>query len=316
MSVGAQLQQARQERKLSLPDVTRETKIQPWVLEALESNRLQDMMSPVYVKGFLSTYARFLRLNPATLVTELPGTRPPEPVVANEELPPPAQAPIPVIPFPWPVLRRLGAGVAVAAMIAGLVVANPLKALSKVSLPTITLPKLALPTIHLPQFAKAGGQKKTAKAAPKAAKSPKPAEVAAKPAPAAPRVATAAAAPAAGEPARSALQLASVTPIAEIMKPPAPPAPTVIAAQPLELTLAATKTTWVRVKADGKLVAQQRIGRGSTEHWKAKKQFEVIIAKPSQVELALNGQSITPFALAHQGHLLITHQGVTRLPAD
>ena len=47
MNIGSQLQEARRERKLSLPDVTRETKIQPWVLEALESDRLQELMSPV-----------------------------------------------------------------------------------------------------------------------------------------------------------------------------------------------------------------------------------------------------------------------------
>jgi hypothetical protein len=70
----------------------------------------------------------------------------------------------------------------------------------------------------------------------------------------------------------------------------------------------------VQVRADGKLLTQQRLQRGANERWMAKKQFELIIAKPSQVELTLNGQPISPFLLANRGRLLITHQGITRLP--
>ena len=71
MTLGARLQQARKARKLSLADVTRQTKIQGWVLETLEADRVPEQMSPIYVKGFLSTYARFLHLDPAPLLAEL-----------------------------------------------------------------------------------------------------------------------------------------------------------------------------------------------------------------------------------------------------
>jgi len=84
----------------------------------------------------------------------------------------------------------------------------------------------------------------------------------------------------------------------------------------LELQVSATRTTWIQVRADGKLLTQQRLPRGSNERWTAKKQFELIVAKPSQVELVLNGQAISPLAIAHQGRLLITHHGVTKLPED
>jgi hypothetical protein len=91
---------------------------------------------------------------------------------------------------------------------------------------------------------------------------------------------------------------------------------TVLATQPLELHMSAHRTTWIEVRADGKLLTQQRLPRGSNERWTAKKQFELIVAKPSEVELVLNGQPISPLAIAHRGRLLITHHGVTKLPDE
>ena len=67
------------------------------------------------------------------------------------------------------------------------------------------------------------------------------------------------------------------------------------------------------MRADGKLLAQQRLQRGAHEQWTAKKRLELVVAHPSQVALTLNGQSISPQAITHQGRLVITHQGVTPL---
>ncbi|MBI4343540.1 MAG: helix-turn-helix domain-containing protein, partial [Candidatus Omnitrophica bacterium] len=101
MSVGAQLHQARKERKLSLGEVSEQTKIQPWVLEALEGDRLQELMSPIYVKGLLTSYARFLHLQPEPLVSQLVWPAP-----AAEEVQ--AQLPPPVRQWRVPV-RKLAA---------------------------------------------------------------------------------------------------------------------------------------------------------------------------------------------------------------
>ena len=55
-------------------------------------------------------------------------------------------------------------------------------------------------------------------------------------------------------------------------------------------------------------------GGGDEESWTAFKQLELIVAKPSQVDLELNGESISPLAIAHHGRLLITPRGVSQLP--
>lgn len=255
MTVGSQLHDARNARKLKIADVSHQTKIQPWVLEALEADRLQELMSPVYVKGFLSTYARFLRLAPEPLLAQLIWK------AQEEEAAPAAAAPsLPPITvrIPWATLRRVGAVALGGGVVAGVILINPLRWLPKMSLPTFRMPKLASmnPVVREP-------------ATPQSSK----------------------AAPTTSQPA-------------------------VRAAQPLALEVTAHRATWIRVRADGKLLAQQRLPRGAHETWTAKKRLELVIAHPAQVALSLNGQSISPAAIAHQGRLAITHQGITALPDD
>ena len=308
MTVGAKLAQARGERKLSYAEVTRETKIQPWVLEALEGDRLQELMSPIYVKGFLATYAKFLHLEAEPLLTQLSWPAP-EPKPA--ELPPSATPDAPP-EFSWPqwhVSRRLLAGVAVSAAVLGLVALHPVRWVKGLRFPSHGQARVAK-AMNAPKTHGKSAEKSPAK--PVAQANESKGQVASAPKPASPP----ASAPA-PEPAKPveppAVSLASLAPIAEPLKPEPPPSLTLVASQPLELALTATRSTWVRIKADGKLLIQQRLPRGASERWVAKKQFEVIISKPAEVELVLNGQSISPFAIAHQGKLRITHRGVTEL---
>jgi hypothetical protein len=107
---------------------------------------------------------------------------------------------------------------------------------------------------------------------------------------------------------------ASIAPVVDVLKPRMPDVPAPGSAEPLQLVITASRPTWIKVRADGKLLSQQRLARGANEQWVARKQFEVIVSKPSQVDLVLNGQSISPLAMAHRGRLLITHRGVTPLP--
>jgi len=248
--VGARLQQARSERNLSLTDVAHRTKIQPWVVEALEADRLQELMSPVYVKSFLTSYAKFLRLEPEPLVAQLRWPQSERP----QEVPPAPEPPVvqwPAVPLSSGLLRviRIGGALAVSAALVGLVV----------------VPRLRR------------------------------------------------SAPASSSNGRA---LASISGVQEPVNAPELPALTLLPTQPLALGLTATRTAWVRVRADGKLVSQQRLARGANEQWTAKNRFEVIVTKPTQIELTLNGQSITPFAVAHHGRLLITRYGITRLPEE
>jgi cytoskeletal protein RodZ len=68
--VGNSLREARIRRGLSIKDVEDVTKIRSKYLEALEEDDFEVLPGPTYVKGFLRTYATFLKLNADALVDQ------------------------------------------------------------------------------------------------------------------------------------------------------------------------------------------------------------------------------------------------------
>ncbi|MCM8798815.1 MAG: helix-turn-helix domain-containing protein, partial [Candidatus Omnitrophica bacterium] len=63
MSVGETLKKARENKQLSLEEISRQTHIPTKVLSALEEEAFANLAGPVYVKSFLKKYAEFLGLN-------------------------------------------------------------------------------------------------------------------------------------------------------------------------------------------------------------------------------------------------------------
>lgn len=82
-SIGRALSEARLERNLSIEQVAEYTRISPRFLVALEREEFYELPAPVYVRGFLRSYANFLGLDPEPLLQELvaiggPEMAPPE----------------------------------------------------------------------------------------------------------------------------------------------------------------------------------------------------------------------------------------------
>ena len=308
LSIGAQLAVARRARRQSISDVSQQTKIQPWVLEALEADALQGKMSPVYARGFLITYARFLRLDHEPLLAQL--TAPKEPVVPEEppqaQIPPPA----PAVSFKLPSFRLPSIKMPAVRLPAWKVPAVRLPSwkMPAVRLPSIRMPALRIPSVRMPwdllrrltppAVVIAGVAAmlvvKPWQRLPKMVKMPK---------------------------ISVPHQEASVS----VIKPALPAAPpkvtpktlaTIPVPKPLEVSVVVNGPTWIRVRADGKLLAQERLRRGEQETWTAAKQLELVVAKPSQVDLMLNGRPISPIAVANHGRLLITHTGISALPDE
>lgn len=78
-AVGAQFRAARETRGLSLSDVAEEIHIRAVHLAEIEAENWRAIGAPVYVRGFLRTYARFLRLDPEQAVAAFNQTLPPPP---------------------------------------------------------------------------------------------------------------------------------------------------------------------------------------------------------------------------------------------
>jgi len=68
-TMGAYLRAARRRRRVSIERAAEDTRIRPDYLMRMESDEY-DFLSPTYVRGFLKTYARFLRVDPDPLLEE------------------------------------------------------------------------------------------------------------------------------------------------------------------------------------------------------------------------------------------------------
>jgi cytoskeleton protein RodZ len=66
--IGAALRKARLRRGKSLEQASRETRVKPEYLRALERETFTVLLGDVYVRGFLRSYARYLGLNPEKVV--------------------------------------------------------------------------------------------------------------------------------------------------------------------------------------------------------------------------------------------------------
>ena len=72
MSIGAQLAARRGELGLTTEQAASTTRIRVQHLDALERDAFAGFAAPVYARGYLITYARFLELDPEPLITLLP----------------------------------------------------------------------------------------------------------------------------------------------------------------------------------------------------------------------------------------------------
>ncbi len=68
-SIGSHLKKVRQEKKISLEEIKKETKLSLGILRAIEEDRFSDY-HPSYIKGFLKIYCKFLGLDPKDYISQ------------------------------------------------------------------------------------------------------------------------------------------------------------------------------------------------------------------------------------------------------
>ena len=109
-TLGRYLQEARQARGLDLRDAAQQTRISAHFLKALEEENFSKLPGEVFVKGFLKSYAKFLRLNESEVMMKYAelGQKPSPPVVPGPAEQPEAAAgeqkrpaKIPIEPLIW-----------------------------------------------------------------------------------------------------------------------------------------------------------------------------------------------------------------------
>lgn len=267
VTLGAYLRSLREAKGSSLEDMARSTRVGIRHLEALEEERLADLPSPVFVRGFIRAYCSFLRESPQAALghyQELAGERAAAEAASTPPRPRNTRASSSVM-LGLALLLVLGIGLAV----------------------------LNLTVKRQPETPVA-----TSKMDPRATQAPAPAPVVAPPKaaatpPAQPRPPAQAAEPtrpAAPSPPRPA---APPAPPAS----PAAPAPTVAPkAEPgsQRLVIKAVEPTWIRVQTDEGRIAEELLPAGASREWTADRRFLVTIGDAGGVELTLNGRSLPP----------------------
>lgn len=68
--IGERLEEARKRKNLSIREVAEATKIRGDYLIAMEDNSFEIPLPPIYIRGFLKNYARFLKLDPTRVLTD------------------------------------------------------------------------------------------------------------------------------------------------------------------------------------------------------------------------------------------------------
>lgn len=69
-SIGEKLREQRLKKKLSPQRVYETLKIHPRILEALEGDKGDEALSPIYIKGFLKKYSQYLNLDTDSIMEE------------------------------------------------------------------------------------------------------------------------------------------------------------------------------------------------------------------------------------------------------
>jgi cytoskeletal protein RodZ len=129
------LRDARVTAGLSVVDVERDTRINRTYIEAIESGRFTDLPAPVYARGFVRSYARYLGLDPEAAVAAMPQDLPAP--VGLEPMPGLRRTAAPVLPaVNVPVAGAIA--VAVALVVAAILIVPRIAGESGVDLPAGT----------------------------------------------------------------------------------------------------------------------------------------------------------------------------------
>jgi cytoskeletal protein RodZ len=86
-SLGKYLKRERENRKLSLKEVSKQIKVREPFLRAVEEDRRDLLPSVTYVKGFLSAYAKYLGLDSNEIILRYEAESKREPIIRPEVLP-------------------------------------------------------------------------------------------------------------------------------------------------------------------------------------------------------------------------------------
>ncbi|MCM8763327.1 MAG: DUF4115 domain-containing protein [Candidatus Omnitrophica bacterium] len=272
-SVGARLKKARLEKKLTLEEVYKKTKIHPNVLLAIEEDRFTQL-NPVYLRGFLKIYSRFLGINPQEIIADFkePKTyveiHPQEEEKSDTII---AEKPIFKLSHFKPYLKT--AGFILLVIFSGILVFKATKFV-------VIRIKTAVHTL-------ATKPKKEVKKKERLVSEIKPQ-----------------AKPRATPPTPLKTQTPSGLKSEVVTKP---------VSSAIALNIRAKEDCYINLKADGKTLFQGVLKKGYVEAWAAKEKIELTVGNAGGIEVYINGNLIPPLGKRKQAikNIIITKEGLS-----
>jgi len=285
-SLGARFKKSRLEKKLTIDEVYKRTKIHPNVLLAIEEDRFSQF-NPVYLKGFLKIYSRFLGMNPQEIIDGYQDTKTRVQAQATDTVkskPQPVGTSVPktekveaVIKEPIFNFALIKTYLKTAGMIAAAVIALVL---------VFKAGAFAVGRIKAVAHAIATRPKKEAKPVENKEKVPIKAQAKAK----------------AVEPKTEAKTVVK---------------PATVAVKPVSslviLAVRAKEDCYIHLKSDGKTVFQGVLKKGFAETWSAKNKMEFTVGNAGGIDVEVNGNLIPPLGKRKQSikNILITKEGLS-----
>ncbi len=282
-SSGARLKRVRLEKGISLDEAHKKTKIHLNVLRAIEEDSLINF-SPVYIKGFLKIYCKFLGVNPQDYAADskqaahaaadsLAGDK--KEKTPKPQLLKPKRAPVKIDIKPViAIIKPLAIPILILVVIVGLFKLG--KAFSS-RMPTKPhkIHKVAAPPAPKPVL----------KQSAKLEKKPEPVK-------AQPQAKAATVLPAPGNTSAAVSSSSGIT-----------------------LNIRPKENCWMQLKVDGKILFKGTLKKGRSESWQAKEKMELVLGNAGVVELELNGKPIMPLGRKGQAvkNIVITKDGLNIL---
>jgi cytoskeleton protein RodZ len=160
LSFGGELRKQREIRGISLREISDSTKISKRFLEAMEQDQFRALPAPVFTRGFIREYARYLGLSSDEMITRY------EDYLHSTEASDPV-APRPLAPGPFPAVsrasrRRLPSWVALGgALLVGAVIASAVIYMTRKTPPIVSQAAVAAATMAPPPVVVSSSQADT-----------------------------------------------------------------------------------------------------------------------------------------------------------
>jgi cytoskeleton protein RodZ len=287
-SFGTRLRLEREQRGVTLDQISRSTKIGTRFLQALEQDRFEQLPGGIFNKGFIRAYARFLGLNEEqTLADYLAATSPGEPATAAEPAVPAQGESMQASSLPWGTFAMLLLVVALSFAIWGFYtrdrepstpVRHPVAPSSNSSGSTSPPAPSSSSDSQMPAAEEQAGDSQKPAAEAQTAQAEMSADSRAHP------TATGPSAPA------DSLALARAEPESSSTKAPVSTASLVTAS--FMVHIKARNNAWVSITADGKRLTDETLTGGAEKSIRAANQIIVKTGNSGALDFEFNGQKL------------------------